>query len=329
METNLSKDQIVENLNQIKQFDLGNILEKENSLNPENNLFLINNLNLFERQIKAIKDVSIFLTKENTDALKNLLSKDNIMINIVLGKIYLEIISNDSLYDKYLTSIDENDTTKIDLLLEHIDICILLLEKLNNFVFSSNLFIFKNKILELVKCIYYNCKNKIKNMESLAKILDYKDSLPSKFFSEFYLELNKSDLQEIYNSKNVEKIREFEENFTKINNFFEQYEIFKKFVSSTSVANFSSIESELSKNKNEEKKEGEEKKENKEKNEKIYTFYEQYISLILKFCRYHKYIFLIKEEKKEENEGKKENKRIVFLLDKDDKDKKGEKFEKN
>ena len=335
MENDFNKD-----LNQLNQFDLGTILEKENSSNSENDLLsLINNLNLFERKVRTIKDVSIFLTKENIDALKMLLPKDNIKINIVLGKIYMNIIANDSLYSKYLASIDENDTTKISLLLEHIDICISLIEKLNTFIFSLNLFNFKIKILDLVKCIYYNCRNKIKNVESLTKILDYKDSLPSKFFSEFYLELNKIDLQELYNSKNAEKILEFEENFSKINNLFEQCEIFKKFVRCNSGENYSSIESETSKNENEEKKEGLEKKENKEENEEIYTFYEQYGSLILKFCRYHKYIFLIKEEKKEGEEEKKEgneekkekeeNKRIVFLLDKEDKDKKEEKLEKD
>ena len=207
MEKNLSKNPIVETQIQLKNFDLGSILEKENSQNSENNLpALINDLNNFQRQVKTIKDVSHFLTKENVDALKNLISKENIKINIALGKIYIDIVSNDSLYNEYLTSIDENDNTKISLLLEHIEVCISLIEKLNTFVFSSNLFVFKNKILDLVKCIYYNCKNKIKKEETVAKILDYINSLPSKFFSENYLELNKIDLHEIYNSKNVKNI---------------------------------------------------------------------------------------------------------------------------
>ena len=341
MEKDLSKNPIVDTQNQLKNFDLGSILEKDNSQNSENNMpSLINGLNNFQRQVKTIKDVSHFLTKENVDALKNLISKENIKINIALGKIYIDIVSNDSLYNEYLTSIDENDNTKISLLLEHIEVCISLIEKLNTFVFSSNLFVFKNKILDLIKCIYYNCKNKIKKEETVAKILDYINSLPSKFFSENYLELNKIDLHKIYNSKNVEKIIEFEENFSKINNFFEQYEIFKKFVKCNSGANYSSIESESSKNENEQKKEGEEKKENeedKDKNEELYNFYEQYGSLILKFCRYHRYMFFMKEEEKEgeekkeeikeEKKEKEENKRIVFLLNKDEKDKKEE--EKN
>ena len=338
METNPKKEPLPENQNQTKKYDLGNIIKKENSLNSEDDLCsLINSLINFERQFKTIKDVSIFLTKENVDTLKSLLSKENIKINIVLGKIYMDIISNDSLYNIYLTSIDDNDNTKISLLLEHIEICILLIEKLNTFVFSSNLFIFKNKILELIKCIYYNCKSKIKNIETLTKIIDYMNSLPSKFFSESYLELNKTDLHELYNSKSIEKILEFEENFSRINNFFEQYSIFKKFVKCNTGANYTSIERELSKNVKEEKKENEE---NKEENVEKYNFYEQYGSLILKFCRYHKYMFLIKEEekegeekekeevKKEQKKEKEENKRTVFLLDKDEKDKKEEKSEK-
>ena len=337
----MSKDQKFECQNQMIKFDLGNILNKDNSLNPENDLLsFINNLNLFERQVKTINDVSLFLTKENAEALKSLLSKENIKINIALGKIYMDIISNDSLYNKYLISVDENDNTKISLLLEHIEICISLIEKLDTFVFSSNLFIFKNKILDVIKCIYYNCKSKIKEQEILVKLLDYIYSLPSKFFSESYLELNKIDLHELYNSKNIEKIIEFEENFSKMNNFFEQYEIFKKFVKCNSGANYTSIESELGKNEKE-SEEKKENKENKEENEEIYNFYEQYGSLILKFCRYHKYMFLIKEEAKEGEEKeevkkedltkkeKEENKRIVFLLDKEEKDKKEENLGKN
>jgi len=43
--------------------------------------------------------------------------------------------------------------------------------------------------------------------------------------------------------------------------------------------------------------------------------------LLLKFCKYHQYIFLNKEEKEEENKNKDEendadNIRVVFLLDK-------------
>ena len=45
METNFKKESLPENQNQTKKYDLGNIIEKENSLNSEVNLCsLINSL---------------------------------------------------------------------------------------------------------------------------------------------------------------------------------------------------------------------------------------------------------------------------------------------
>ena len=59
--------------------------------------------------------------------LKNLSSKENIRINLILSKIYMNIFNNESLYSKYL-------------------------------LFDSELFKFKAKTLKLITCIYLNCK---------------------------------------------------------------------------------------------------------------------------------------------------------------------------
>ena len=88
----------------------------------------------------------IILTKENLDFLKKLSLKENIKINLLLSKIYLNIISNETLYNTYLISIPENDTEKIDLLLYLIENCVSLVEKLNAFTFSLDLYKLKNKI---------------------------------------------------------------------------------------------------------------------------------------------------------------------------------------
>ena len=321
--------------------------KKETETKPDSDnelLSLMNSLIDFESEIKSMKSMNDILTKENLDFFKKLESKENIKINLLLSKIYMSIISNESLYNEYLLSIKSDDTKILDILFHLIENCVSIVEKLNTFVFSSDLFELKNKIIDLIKCIYYNCKAKIKDEQKTLKILELMDSLPPKFFSSSYLELNKSkDLYEVYKTKEIEKINQFEEIFSEINNYYEQFESFKKFVENNSgVVNCSSI--------NEEslsiKSEIFDFKPNKDK----VDFYEQYGSLLLKFCKYHNYMFLDKDEDVNENEKKvkteendedekdDENVRMVFLLDKieqekneneDDKSKKIENLLKN
>ena len=295
--------------------------KKENYNNPEDLLALIKSLNDFELYLKSLKSIYSILTQENLAFLSKLSLKDNIKINLLLSKIYMIIISNESLYNKYLLSIPENDTYKIDILFQLIENCISIAEKLNTFVFSSDLYEFKNKILDLIKCIYYNCKTKIKE-EKLNKITELMDTLPLKFFSNSFLELNKSkESYEVFKSKDIEKINDFEEQFSEINNYYEQYDAFRKFVENNSgIVNCSFIDNESIGKKTE-------NIEFKADSDKI-EFYEQYGSLILKFCKYHNYMFLDKEseeetkEKEESNDSEEdnENTRVIFLLDKGNKE---------
>ena len=297
--------------------------EKETKT-EDNLLSLINSLIDFEEYLKPIKSVNDILTKENIDFFKKLFQKENIKINLLLSRIYMNIISNDSLYDEYLISIKENDEDKIDILLQLVENCVSVIQQLKTFVISSDLFLFKNKILSLLKDIYYNLKAKIKNEEKLQKFSYYIDYLPTQFYSNSFLELNKSkDLDEIYKTKEVNKITDFEEKFSEINNYYEQYEIFKKFMEFNSCKiNHSSIkEEELIPEINP----------NQAINEEI-NFYIQYGTLILKFCKYHNYMFLDKEEdkgKKKEEEDADENIRIIFLFDKLEQNKNNENEEKD
>ena len=65
-------------------------------------LSLINELIDFSFKIKSIKNIGILLTNENIEVLKKLVSKENIKINLILTKIYMNIMDNESLYSKYL-----------------------------------------------------------------------------------------------------------------------------------------------------------------------------------------------------------------------------------
>ena len=318
---------------------------KETNSQEDESLSLINNLLEFESYTKSLKSVNDMFTKENFNFFNRLSLKENIKINLLLGKIYMNIISNDSLYKEYLVSIKEEDKDKLDILLQFIDNSVSLIEKLNTFTFSEVLYQFKTKIIDLLKCIYYNCKIAIKDEEKLQKISELIESLPPKFFSETYLELNKSkELYEVCNTKETYKISDFEEKFSEINNYYEQLDAFKKFVENNSgIVDCSSIDEEKISVKAE-------ILDFKPNNDKI-EFYEQYGTLLLKFCKYHNYMFLDKgeEEKEEEEEKEKkteekktkeideeeneeendDNTRMVFLLDKIDQEKYEDEEDKN
>ena len=299
------------------------------TINPnlEDLVTLVNNLSQFNYELKSFKNISFFLTAENFEILKKLNARENIKINLLLSKIYMNIISNESLYLNYLIEIDEQ---KINLMIEIIDECIILIQKLSGFVFDPEMFKFKEKTLSLIKCIYFNCKKKITNLTIAQKLENLLNSFPTQFYSETFNELNKDkELFDILKSEDQEKINNFEDKFAQINNYFEQFEAFKKFVECNSgIVNYTSIG-----------ETGEEKKEDmKNINPEKIDFYQQYGMLLLKFCKYHHYIFLNTEKeedkKKQEQENESDSVRVVFLLDKikndnDEEKKEEEKGENN
>ena len=286
------------------------IINTFKNINPsaEDLISLVNNLSHFNHELKSLKDVSFFITEENIGILKKLNEKDNIKINLLLSKLYINLISNESLYSNFLVEIEEQN---LNLIMQVIDECIILIQKLSGFVFDPEMFKFKEKTLSLIKCIYWNCKKKITNITISQKLEGLIDSFPTQFYSETYNELNKEkDLYDILKSQDQEKINNFEDKFAQINNYFEQFEAFKKFVESNAgIVNYATIG-----------EAGEEKKTDVAliDPEKM-DFYQQYGMLLLKFCKYHHYIFLNaenKEEKKPETDSEIDNVRVVFLLDK-------------
>ena len=307
---------ISQNINNIEPPKLteedGKILKSFQILNPniDDLITFVNDLSLFNHELKSFKNISFFINSENLDILKKINAKDNIKINLILSKIYNNIISNESLYSQYLIEITEE---KINLIMQIIDECIILIQKLQGFVFDPELFKFKEKTLSLIKCIYFNCKSKITNAAIIQKLEELLESFPTQFYSETYNELNKDkDLYDILRSKDVDKINNFEDKFAQINSYYEQFEAFKKFVECNSGVTIYSKIGDF----------GEELVNTKENIDlEQLDFYQNYGMLLLKFCKYHQYIFLNKEEKEEENKNKDEendadNIRVVFLLDK-------------
>ena len=281
------------------------------TINPnlEDLITLVNNLSQFNYELKSFKNITFFMTEENIDILKKLNARDNIKINLLLSKIYTNIISNDSLYLNYLLEIDEQ---KINIMIQIIDECIILIQKLVGFVFDPEIFKFKEKTLSLIKCIYFNRKKEITNLTISQKLESLLNSFPTQYYSETFNELNKDkELYDILKSEDQEKINNFEDKFAQINNYFEQFEAFKKFVElNAGIENYATVG-----------EAGEEKKDDiKGINPEKIDFYQQYGMLLLKFCKYHHYIFLNTEKeedkKKQEEENETDNVRVVFLLDK-------------
>lgn len=315
-----STDPINENnQNQTEQEEIIQNLKNIN-IDSEDLTSLIKDLETFEMKLKSLSNVCYIFTKDVFEIFNKLIQKDNVKIHLILSRIYIEIISHDSLYDNYLMfgEDDSNKIEKVDLLLQLISDCTSLIEKLEGFVFDPKLFKFKNKTLDLLKCIYFNCKSKINDDEKSKKLQELLDTLPPKFYSNAFTELNKNkDLYEVFKSQTQDKIASFEDKFLEINNYFEQFEVFRKFVENNS----GSIKCTAINDENIGKNEEENKEKTEADSEKV-DFYQNYGLLLLKFCKYHNYVFLNKEEEKEEkstdenNDDDNENARVVFLLDK-------------
>ena len=321
--TNRSNDSMNENSQKItdqENLEDSKIIQELKNINIDSDdlPFLIKALENFECKLKSLRNVGNIFTNEVFKIFDRLINKDNIKINLILSRIYIDIISNDSLYNNYLM-FEKDDNNKIDCLIILISDCSSIIEKLEGFVFDPELFKLKNKTMDLLKCIYFNCKNKISNDEKLRILEELIDTLPPKFYSNAFIELNKNKyLYDIFKSQTLDKIASFDDKFMQVNNYFEQFEVFRKFVENNS----GSIKCTSINDENIGKNEVEDNKENVADPEKVY-FYQNYGLLLLKFCKYHNYVFLNREEQKEdkivndENTGDdNENARVVFLLDK-------------
>ena len=294
---------------QKEDLDIINLL-KMIDINSNDINYIFTKLNEFEEELKSLRNLNYLLNYENFEILKKLNEKDNVRINLILSKIFLDIINKESLYSNFLLEFNED---KINLIIQIIEESASLIKKLNGFIFDSNIFKFKIKILSLTKFTYFNHKSNI-NKTSAKKLEDLLYSIPSLFFSEAYNELNKEkDYLEIFKNFDLDKMRTFEDKFTRMNNYFEQFDTFNSFVQYNSGAiSYAKVTGG-------ENQEMEQKKFIKKCMNALnkIEFYQQYGLLLLKFCLYHKYIFLLKEDEikgKSKNEGNDISK-VIFLLD--------------
>ena len=127
------KEEPVENGESLKQDEEIIKLLSNIDINSNDLLTLVNDLIHFCYELKSLKDICLFLTFDNFNILKTLGTKENIKINLILSKIYMNIISNESLYSNYLLLLEKNED-KTNLIIQFIEECIALIEKLSGFV---------------------------------------------------------------------------------------------------------------------------------------------------------------------------------------------------
>ena len=114
--------------------------EKKIYVDIDNISSIINNLSEFESNLRKSKGINSVLATENLLFFNSLIPKENIKINLLLSKIFGYVLSKDYLYKAYIPLINENNILKLDILLELIFNCYLVIEKLKNFIFSSEIY---------------------------------------------------------------------------------------------------------------------------------------------------------------------------------------------
>ena len=147
---------------------------------------LVNDFEKFNCHLKYLKNISLFLTPDNFYILRKINDMDNIKILMTLSQVYVNIMNNESLYSNYLLSLTDE---KAGIVLQIVDECVALIEKLAGFVFDKDFSRFKFKTYDFIKSLYCNCKNKISNDIYLKKLLDFLDSVPYDLFSDSFNEL--------------------------------------------------------------------------------------------------------------------------------------------
>ena len=295
-----------------KKHKMKNIKKRKIYVDTEDPHSTINTLNKFISEFNNLKDIVKIFSNKNLNFFASLIENNDVKINLLLCKIYIIIISKDYLYKTFIPQIKENDESKINIILALVTNISLLIQNLNKFNFSYELFELKKKSLGLLNFLYNNCKYKLKgNEEKLNEIIILMNNLRKQYYSKVFNEFSQTpEIFEILLSRNINVLNAFESKFCQINSYFEQFEIFKKFVELNSNIELplNNLSSEAEKN-------------------YLINFYEKYGSILLKFCVYHNFIFLNSEEentnydkdinKEITDKESKEKVNILFLKDSD------------
>ena len=168
-----------------------------------------------------VNNLNNIITEKNLKNFQKLNELENIQVDLLLTKIYNKIIGADSLYTKFFSDEEENET-KIGIVMELIEEILKNVENFDNDLISFENFELKGNILKLIKFMKINFKEDL-DKEDIKQLDSYINDLPSQFYSKNYLELMKYKGKEYKNNntllKNVENIDEL---LSDLESYYEQ-----------------------------------------------------------------------------------------------------------
>ena len=312
--------------------------ESYNSRDDPEECFL--HLQNFYNDLKEI-NLNELLTQKNLDYFLNINQNENIKIDVLLSKIYNKILSTEDIYKNFFTNNKKENKKKLELIMKLMVEPIIIIENFNHCFVSLENFQLKENLLKLTKFIYINLKDSLAEDEKeyINKLLN---ELPSKFFSNNYLEIIKYK-NIIYKNnaellKNIEKIDDL---FFELESYYEQLSSLELLFNDLELdedeeklSNYSSISNrdiKYKRNKRgntrdeEEIEEEEEEVETQDKSKRTETTskknngieYDEndiisYGNFLLKICLYQKFLLTqVKDEGKNKNEENKEDNELL------------------
>ena len=161
------------------------------------------------------------ITEKNLKNFQKLNGIENIEVDLLLTKIYNKIIGAESLYTKFFSDPDENET-KIVVALELIEEILKNIENFDNDLISFENFELKGNVLKLIKFMKINLKEDL-DKEELKQLDSFINELPAQFYSKNYLELMKIKTQ-VYKNNNalLKNIENIDELLSNLESYYEQ-----------------------------------------------------------------------------------------------------------
>ena len=311
-----------------KEPEIKKVNELEESYNyrddPEECFLHLQN---FYNDLKEI-NLNELLTEENLNYFLNINQNENIKIDVLLSKIYNRILSTEDIYKNYFTGKKKENKKKLELIMKLMVEPIIIIENFSHCFVSLENFQLKENLLKLTKFIYINLKDYLdeEEKEYINKLLN---ELPSKFFSNNYLEIIKyKNIIYKNNAELLKNIEDIDDLFFELESYYEQLSALELLFNDLEIDedeeklnNYSSISNRDIKykgNQRDEEENEENEEETKYKSKKTEAIskknneieYDEndiisYGNFLLKICLYQK--FLLKQENIEEKNKNEEN----------------------
>ena len=254
-----------------------------------------------------IVDLDNLINKDNVKYFQKLNEENNILIDLLLSKIYNKIFNSEDFYKNYFSEDKDENKKKIPLVINLLEESIKIIDNFKDNILSLEFFQLKENILKLIKFMHINLKESLveKEKEYLNKLIN---EIPNKFFSNNYLEIIKYK-NTIYKNNNelLKNIGNIDMLFFELESYYEQLSCLELLFNNIEpkdnkdeLNNYSSIS-------NDDIKIGKEKEEvAKEYSDNEIILYGQFLR---KICIYQNFLLrkvveTNKNKEKEENENK-------------------------